>query len=110
MRKGGDKMKSAEIKEALERHEQGLQEMGSFLTNFSGQVIGDLNKMNMILLGIMKKDNLIVEHECECGFTTLIPKLEHVEIDTTCPQCGKDYDLSDSKQTTVEDWDNGSQE
>jgi hypothetical protein len=107
MRKGGGSMKDNEMKEMVEKHEQGLQEIGGFLTSFSSTVMSDLNKLNMLVLALMKKDNLIEEYECKCGFTTLIPKLEHVELDTTCPQCGAEYDFGDSNQTKVHDWDNG---
>lgn len=105
MRKGGGTMKKGEINKMVEMHEQALQEMGGFLNNFSATVLGDLNKLNMIVVALLREQNKIIDYECECGFTTLIPKLKHVEIDTHCPQCGKEY-LTDSQQTKVEDWDN----
>ena len=102
MRKGGKSDVYADINEMVTRHDRAIDELTSFLPKLVKQISMDVNRLNMLTLGLMKELELVEEYTCPCGLETLIPKLAAIETEDNCPQC--QAPIGDKPNVTLDDY------
>ena len=88
-----------------------VEELQGIVSEMIKAMSGDLTRINMVLFGILKQNDWLVEYDCSCGQHLVLPKLDSLPMETHCPACGKEIeDENQSKLSDVVAWDNGGEE
>lgn len=89
-----------------------VEELQGIVSEMINAMSGDLTRINMVLFGILKQNNWLVEYDCSCGQHLVLPKLDSLPMETHCPSCNKEIEIDDkqTKLSEVEAWDSGGEE
>lgn len=83
---------------------EGFMAMNQRLDMLTHAVAADVQRLNIIVFQFLKTMGFAEEIECRhCGVVNMRPKVDGIEVDDKCAECGKTLDpLSDEVFTDAE--------